>query len=184
MGKFSEQIQPAHVKFIKKQHLFFVATAPLGISGKINLSPKGLDGFRVISEKEVGYMDLIGSGNETGAHVLENKRITFMFCSFKGAPNILRLYGRGRAITRESSEWDLYSQHFIILPSTRQLIIADIDLVQTSCGYGVPIYDYQGERKMLFEWADKKDPADLKEYVRKNNSQSIDGLQTDIGGKI
>jgi len=181
MGKFHDLIQPAHAEFIRGQHIFFVATAPLQPSGRVNLSPKGLDAFRVLSDHEVGYMDLIGSGNETGAHILENGRITFMFCAFEGAPNILRLYGKGRAIVKGSPDWEKYAPHFTIHPSTRQLIIAAISLVQTSCGFGVPLFDYQGERDIHFEWAEKKSPAELEEYVRNKNRVSVDGLPTDLG---
>lgn len=181
MGKFHEIIQPAHREFIEKQHLFFVGTAPLSAGGRINVSPKGLDCFRVLSENQVGYMDLVSSGNETSAHTLENGRITFMFCSFEGAPNILRLYGKGRTLLRDSPEWDQYAPHFTLYPSTRQLIIAAIDLVQTSCGFGVPLYHYAGERGIHFEWAEKKGETGLQEYIQKNNLQSLDGLPTALG---
>src|SRR5215471_9624057 len=108
MGKFSNSIKFAHSEFIEKQHIFFVATAPLSADGRVNLSPKGLDCFRVLSDTKVAYMDLISSGNETSAHTLENGRITFMFCSFEGAPNILRLYGKGFAVLRDTAEWSIY----------------------------------------------------------------------------
>jgi len=181
MGKFFDTIQPHHAEFIQRQHLFFVATAPLNPDGRINLSPKGLDSFRVCSNHQVGYMDLISSGNETSAHTLENGRITIMFCSFEGPPNILRLYGKGHAVLRGTEEWETLAPHFTILPSTRQLIIADIDLVQTSCGYGIPLYDYAGERTIHFDWAEKKGTSGLEEYVRQNNLVSLDGLPTDLG---
>ena len=106
MGKLHTSIQLHHAEFIEKQHIFFVATAPLSASGRVNLSPKGLDCFRVLSENMVAYMDLISSGNETSAHTLENGRITFMFCSFEGNPNILRLYGKGLAVLRDTEAWD------------------------------------------------------------------------------
>jgi hypothetical protein len=181
MGKLHDSIKPAHKDFIEEQHIFFVATAPLSAEGRVNLSPKGLDCFRVLNEHEVGYMDLISSGNETSAHTRENGRITMMFCSFKGAPNILRLYGKGRAVLPGTEEWNKYAPHFTIYPSTRQLIIADIDLVQTSCGFGVPLYEYAGEREIHFEWADKKGADGLKEYIQEKNMVSLDGLPTDLG---
>src|SRR5690349_18957609 len=112
MGKFHESILPAHQEFIKKQHLFFVCTAPLDANGRINISPKGLDTFRVLSEKKIAYMDFIGSGNETSAHTLENGRITFMFCAFQGPPNILRLYGKGYTVLPGTEAWDEYAPHF------------------------------------------------------------------------
>lgn len=181
MGKFYNSISEAHAAFIRDQHIFFVATAPLAEDGRINLSPKGLDCFRVLNENQVGYMDLISSGNETSAHTLENGRITFMLCSFVGEPRIMRLYGKGRAILPGSVEWENYSKHFTIYPSTRQLIIADIDMVQTSCGFGVPLFDYAGERDLHFKWAEKKGDSGLKDYIQDNNLKSLDGLPTDLG---
>lgn len=179
MGKFSTAIQPHHQEFIEKQHLFFTATAPLSEAGHINLSPKGIDGFKVLSENRVGYMDFIGSGNETSAHVLENGRITFMFCAFDGPPNILRLYGKGRTVLPGTADWEVFSPHFKLYPSTRQIILADIDMVQTSCGYGVPLYEHVGERSILFEWAAKKGSEGLAAYIQEKNLVSMDGLPTD-----
>lgn len=180
MGKFYNTIQPEHKKFINQQHIFFVATAPLSDNGRINLSPKGLDAFKVLSETKVGYMDIISSGNETSAHTHENGRITFMFCAFDATPTILRLYGKGFAILKDTKEWETYAPHFTIYPSTRQLIIADIDLVQHSCGFAVPLFDYVGERDTHFKWAAQKDKATLQQYIQDNNLKSIDGLPTDI----
>ena len=139
MGKTHRFLEPHHKEFIEKQQVFFVSTAPLNADGHINLSPKGLDCFKVLSESRVAYMDLISSGNETSAHTLENGRITFMFCSFEGPPNILRLYGKGVTILRHNKEWNEYAPHFTIYPSTRQIIVAEITKVQTSCGFGVPL---------------------------------------------
>src|SRR6476659_977804 len=153
MGKFSNSIQTAHKEFIKDQHLFFVATAPLSGDGRINLSPKGLDCFRVLGDNKVAYMDLISSGNETSAHTLENGRITFMFCSFQDKPTILRLYGKGFTVLPGREDWVQYAPLFQIYPSTRQIIVADISKVQTACGFGVPLYSYEGERDIHFEWA-------------------------------
>jgi hypothetical protein len=184
MGKFFDHIEPHHKAFIEKQHIFFVATAPLSAEGRVNVSPKGLDAFRVLSENQVGYMDIISSGNETSAHTLENGRITIMLCSFEGNPNIMRLYGRGRTILPDSEEWATFAPHFNILPSTRQLMIADIDLVQTSCGFGVPLYDYAGERSIHFEWAEKKGQQGLETYLQEKNLVSLDGLDTDWGVRL
>jgi hypothetical protein len=181
MGKFHENIKPAHKEFIEQQHMFFVASSPLSKDGRVNLSPKGLDSFCVLSENKVGYADLISSGNETSAHTLENGRITFMFCSFDKVPNILRLYGKGFTVLRNTAGWDLYAPHFTIYPSTRQIIVADINLVQTSCGFGVPIYEYQGDREQHFLWAEKLGAEGLNEYIQNKNLISLDGLPTDIG---
>ena len=183
MGKLHKFIKPTHKEFIEKQHIFFVSTAPLSADGRINLSPKGLDCFKVLSENKVGYMDLISSGNETSAHTLENGRITIMFCSFEDAPNILRLYGKGFAVLPGTDDWEIYSPHFKLYPSTRQIIVAEIDLVQTSCGFGVPLYNYSGERDIHFEWAEKKGKDGLFEYIQQNNLKSLDGLPTNLGLK-
>jgi hypothetical protein len=180
MGKFHDSIKPAHKTFIAEQHIFFVGTAPLSADGRVNVSPKGLDCFRVLGDQQVAYMDLISSGNETSAHTLENGRITIMFCSFGETPNILRLYGRGFSVLPGTAAWEQYAPHFTIYPSTRQLIVADIDLVQTSCGFGVPMFEYTGERAIHFEWAEKKGADGLYEYVQQNNLKSLDGLPTAI----
>ena len=183
MGKTHEFIAPQHKEFIEKQHLFFVSTAPLNANGHINLSPKGLDSFRVLSPNRVGYMDIIGSGNETSAHILENGRITFMFCAFDGPPNILRLYGNGYAVLPSDPHWPEFSAHFTILPSTRQIIVADIFHVQTSCGFGVPFYEYAGERDHSFKWAESKGAEGLENYKKEKNMISIDGLPTAMSVK-
>lgn len=180
MGKFSEKISGAHREFINKQHLFFVGTAPLSADGRINISPKGLDCFRVLDENKVAYMDLISSGNETSAHTLENGRITIMFCSFDDKPNILRLYGKGFTVLPGTTDWELYAPRFEIYPSTRQIIVAEIDLVQTSCGFGVPMFDFKGDRDLHFKWADAKGERGLEEYIEDKNLKSLDGLPTSI----
>ena len=181
MGKFHTAISRAQQEFIEQQHLFFVSSAPLAKDGHINLSPKGLDCFKVLSPNLVAYMDLISSGNETSAHTLENGRITFMFCSFQGSPLILRLYGKGFTVLPGSTEWQEFSPHFTIYPSTRQIIVAEISKVQTSCGFGVPLFSYEGERNIHFEWAEKKSEKSLEQYMADNNLQSMDGLPTVLG---
>ncbi len=183
MGKISAAIQPAHRDFIERQRLFFVATAPLSAEGRINLSPKGMDTFRVLSENRVAYLDFIGSGNETSAHTLENGRITFMFCAFDGPPNILRLYGKGRAVLPGSVEWAELALLFGPFPNVRQIIAADIDMVQTSCGYGVPFYEYVGERRTMSDWAAKKGADGLQQYIQEKNLTSLDGLPTNYALK-
>jgi hypothetical protein len=183
MGKLHDSIKPPHKEFIEKQHIFFVSTAPLSADGRINLSSKGLDCFRVLSENKVAYMDLISSGNETSAHTLENGRITIMFCSFEESPGILRLYGKGFTVLPDTEDWKVYFPHFKIYPSTRQIIVANIDLVQTSCGFGVPLFDYAGERDIHFDWAEKKGEGGLLDYIEKNNLKSLDGLPTTLGLK-
>lgn len=181
MGKLYDALTREQKEFINRQHIFFVGSAPLNPHGKVNVSPKGLDCFRVLSDTRVAYMDLISSGNETSAHTLENGRITIMFCSFDEKPMILRLYGKGFAVLPNSKLWEELAPHFTIYPSTRQLIVADIDMVQTSCGFGVPQYEYVRERETHFKWAESKGAAGLKNYIQENNLMSLDGLQTDIG---
>ena len=178
MGKFHTSMTGQLEEFIKAQHLFFVSTAPLSTEGHINLSPKGLDSFRILSSTRVAYMDIVGSGNETSAHILENGRITFMFCAFGGPPNILRLYGKGYTVLPDDPEWVQLSFHFDILLSTRQIIVADIFKVQTSCGFGVPYYEYTGERNHSHKWAEKKGVDGLEEYKKEKNRVSVDGLPT------
>ncbi|BAY81216.1 hypothetical protein NIES267_06910 [Calothrix parasitica NIES-267] len=180
MAKLFESITEELQKFIAKQHMFFVGTAPLNADGHVNLSPKGLESFRVLSPHKVAYLDLTGSGNETSAHLQENGRITFMFCAFEGSPSILRLYGSGKTILPNNSEWEcLYSQ-FPEIPGTRQIIVADIERVQTSCGMSVPLYEFQGQRDSLVKWADKKGKSGIKEYHHQKNMVSIDGLATPL----
>lgn len=181
MGKFHNVIQEHHAAFIKKQKMFFVATAPLNSNGHINLSPKGLDSFLVLSPTRVAYMDIVGSGNETSAHILENGRITFMFCAFEDAPNILRLYGKGQTVLPGDALWPELSAHFTLQPATRQIIVADIYKVQTSCGFGVPLYDYTGEKDHAQKWTEKKRPEGLTAYKKEKNLVSLDGLPTALG---
>lgn len=180
MAKFYELITPEIQEFIEKQHIFFVASAPLSPDGHVNLSPKGMDAFRVLSPNRVAYMDIISSGNETSAHTLENGRITFMFCSFDEKPLILRLFGRGQTVLPGAPGWAELSPQFNILPSTRQIITADISLVQTACGFGVPEYTYIGERDEHFKWAEKLGPQGLERYKEEHSMTSLDGLPTPL----
>src|SRR6201996_4287148 len=153
MGKFFDAILDKHKAFIQKQKIYFTASAPLSADGHVNLSPKGMDSFRILSPNRVAYMDIVGSGNETSAHILENGRITIMFCAFDGPPLILRLYGKGYTVLPGDEEWPELDKHFELYLSTRQIIVADVDKVQTSCGFSVPYYDYKGERDQAFKWA-------------------------------
>ena len=180
--KVFETIDGKLQKFIEKQQMFFVATAPLNADGHVNLSPKGLDCFRVLSPNHVAYLDLTGSGNETSAHLHENGRITFMFCAFKGSPNIVRLYGHGTTILPEMSEWDaLYANFPNSYLGVRQIISAHIHRVHTSCGYAVPLYEYVGQRDTLLEYWEAKGEEKVEPYQREKNSESIDCLITPIG---
>lgn len=181
MARFFDSIQPTHQTFIEHQRMFFVASAPLDAAGHVNCSPKGGDSFRILTPNSVAYLDYTGSGNETSAHLLQNGRITFMFCAFDGPPNILRLYGNGRTIVPGNPEWaDLAALFQPLHPSTRQIIIADITKVQTSCGYSVPLYEYAGERDHAIKWAANKGPEGLASYRQEKNRISIDGLPTSL----
>jgi len=151
MGTQHTKINTRIKKFIKAQKLFFVATATE--NGRINLSPKGMDAFRVIDENKVLWLNVTGSGNETAAHLLQNNRMTIMFCAFEGAPNILRLFGQAKVHHVADKKYSDFSKHFPKSPGARQIIEIQVDLVQTSCGMGVPYYDYKGERKQLEQWA-------------------------------
>lgn len=184
MAKVFNSITNDLHRFIEAQQMFFVATAPLTADGHVNLSPKGLDSFRILSPNRVGYLDVTGSGNETSAHLQENGRITFMFCAFQEPPSILRLYGTGKTILPDAPEWaELYAL-FSPIPGTRQIIVADVNRVQTSCGMGVPLYEHIGQRESLVKWADKKGEAGLREYQQQKNAVSIDGLLAALAGKV
>jgi len=178
MAKFSDSIAEQHREFIEKQKMFFVSSAPLSVDGHVNLSPKGIDSFRILSANRAAYMDIIGSGNETSAHLLENGRITFMFCAFEGPPNILRLYGKGRTILPGDVEWEEFANHFELQLATRQIIVADIEKVQTSCGFSVPLYEYTGERDHAEIWANNKGYDGLEAYKKEKNLVSMDSLPT------
>lgn len=181
MGKQFPALLPEHEAFIRRQHLFFVGSAPLSEEGHVNLSPKGHDCLRILSESRAAYLDMTGSGNETSAHVQENGRITIMFCAMEGPPQIMRLYGRGTVILPRSAEWEELYPLFTPLPGARQIILIDIHKVQTSCGYAVPFMKYEGERDTLQRWSIQKGEEGLKQYWQDKNSVSIDGLPTPIG---
>ena len=175
MGKVLDGITPDLQAFIAAQPVFFVASAPLAAGGHVNLSPKGLDSFRVLSPTRVAYLDLTGSGNETSAHLTENGRITFMFCAFSGPPRILRLYGLGAVVLPDSPGWPELRVLFPTLTGTRQIITADIHRVQTSCGFGVPVMRTVEQREQLVRGAEVKGD-ELPAYREKKNATSIDGL--------
>jgi len=184
MAKTYPHISPNRQEFIERQHVFFVATAPLSAEGHVNLSPKGMDCFRVLSPNRVAYLDIIGSGNETSAHALENGRITFMFCAFEGDPLILRLYGQASTILPSDAEWDSLISHFKPLPAARQILLAQIDQVKTSCGFGVPLMEYVGERDHMEKWVAKKGAEGLAQFQRENSLRSVDGLITPLGKRM
>lgn len=176
MGKLYEQLDDNLVQFIQRQHLFFVGTAPTSLEGLLNLSPKGLDSFRILGPKTVAYLDLVGSGIETLAHLRQNGRLTLMFCAFEGRPLILRLYGKGRAVEPGEPGWDDLVANFPPHPATRSVVVMDIERIADSCGWGVPRYEYKGERDQLASYAESKGKAGLERYKAEKNRTSIDGL--------
>ncbi len=178
MGKQFDSISPEIEDFIRQQKIFFVATAME--SGHVNLSPKGMDTLRILDQNRVMWLNLTGSGNETATHLLHSQRITVMFCAFEGKPLILRLYGTAKVYHHEDREWDRYISLFPELAGSRQLIDIHVELVQTSCGMAVPFMEYQGERKELKVWAEKKGTARIKDYWKEKNTISLDGHATDL----
>lgn len=176
MARTLEEIDEFHREWISRQPVFFVATAPAGPDGHVNLSPKGYDSFRVLGPTTVSYLDLTGSGVETIAHLRENGRITIMFCAFDGPPRIFRLYGRGTVIRPGDEGWERASAPYEMSPGVRSVIEVECDRIQTSCGYAVPFMDFVGERDTLHEWGARKDPEAIADYHAEKNSVSIDGL--------
>jgi hypothetical protein len=176
MGKVYDSISSEHQAFLERQPVFFVASAPLSASGHVNLSPKGLDSFRIVDPNTVMYLDLTGSGNETAAHLAENGRLTLMFCAFDGSPKILRLYCRGRVVTRAAHEYAEARLRFPPLPGVRQIVVGHVESVQTSCGFGVPLLSLVAQRDQLPRWSESKGEEGLVEYRRTRNAISLDGL--------
>ncbi|WP_219838954.1 pyridoxamine 5'-phosphate oxidase family protein [Paenibacillus sp. R14(2021)] len=176
MGTVYPSMLPEHEAFIREQKMFFVGTASCG--GHVNLSPKGYDAFRILSPNQVAYLDLTGSGNETSAHLSETNRITFMFVSFEGKPLILRLYGTARVILRGAEEWTSLAPLFTLYPGSRQIIVSDVEIVKTSCGFSVPNYAYEGDRDILLNWAVNQGEEKLKRYRANKNATSMDGIRT------
>ena len=178
MSKFYTKITSRLQKFIEAQKIFFVATAPN--SGRINVSPKGMDSFRVIDKNHVLWLSVTGSGNETAAHLAENERITIMFCSFEKAPNILRLYGKGKEIKPKDENWNELISLFPETPGTRQIFKISIESAQTSCGMSIPFFEFKGERNDLNDWATMQGKKGIENYWEDKNQSSIDGLPTNI----
>ncbi len=178
MADFFEALNSELIAFIEKQVVFFTATAPE--QGRISLSPKGMDSLRCLNPKQVAYLDLVGSGNETAAHINQNGRMTIMFCSFDKQPLILRLYGKGEVIQPSDSAWSGFSKHFPDYKGARQIILLNIESLQTSCGYGVPRMEFIAERPTLKKWCEGKTDEELQQYQISKNARSIDGLETGL----
>ncbi|MFB7913271.1 pyridoxamine 5'-phosphate oxidase family protein [Streptomyces sp. NPDC056061] len=177
MGKLYEVLTPALRSFVAEAPMFFVATAPLAADGRVNVSPKGgMDTFAVLDDVTVAYLDLIGSGAETIAHLRENRRITLMFCSFTARPKIVRLYGEGRCVFPDSSEWDALIGNFGTHPIPRSIVVVSLDRIADSCGFTVPEMTLVRERDLQDKWGERKTRTQLEEYMREKNSLSVDGL--------
>jgi hypothetical protein len=173
MGRIYEEISTELAEWIARQKMFFVATSPLAESGSVNVSPKGYDTFRIVDSQTVAYLDLTGSGAETIAHLRENGRITFMWCSFEGPPRIVRIHARGQVVSTEDSQ---FQGVFNEIPGARSIIVATAERISDSCGYSVPLMRFEEERSRLKEWADNKSEQELIDYRHEKNSASIDGL--------
>lgn len=178
MGKQYDTIPQQLRDFIQKQKIFFVATA--GSEGRVNLSPKGMDSLRIIDANTVRWLNVTGSGNETAAHVLENQRMTIMFCAFEDKPMILRLYGNATMLQPKDTDWPQQIKNFPSLPGSRQIFTLNIDLVQSSCGMSVPFFDYTEERDQLNHWAEVKGKEGVENYWVEKNAVSLDGKPTGI----
>jgi len=176
VAKVYPEIDEVLRRFIQAQSVFFVATAPLNAGGHVNVSPKGLDTFRILGPKTVAYLDIFGSGVETIAHLRENGRIVLMFCAFQGPPKVLRLHGQGRVIEPHEAGFADLQSHFPVYEGTRAIIVVELTRISDSCGYGVPLLKYEAERPNLPAWCHKRGTEGLKIYRQEKNRQSVDGL--------
>lgn len=176
MGKVHPEISDKLKAWVERQKVFFVATAPLAREGHINCSPKGMDSFRILDPLRVAYLDLTGSGVETIAHLKENGRIVIMFCGFEGPPQIIRFHGKGRVYERGTKAYDQLISHFEGIPGSRSIIDIQVERVSDSCGYAVPLYEYQEDRDVLTRWSEQKGEAGIQAYHRDRNARSLDGL--------
>ncbi|MEM8815662.1 MAG: pyridoxamine 5'-phosphate oxidase family protein [Pseudomonadota bacterium] len=175
MGKAYQEIDERISRWMARQKLFFVATAPRG-EGLLNCSPKGMDGLRILDKHTLVYADVGGSGIETVAHLRENGRIVIMLCAFEGPPKIFRFYGQGHAVEPGDTGFAELAKRFEHFPTIRNFVVIEVDTIRDSCGYGVPLYDYQGERDSMQNWVAAKTEEELLEYRRSNNERSLDGL--------
>lgn len=177
MGRIHDRVDGRLREFVDAQRVFFVATAPLAGDGRVNVSPRGMAGtFGMLDEHTFAWLDGTGSGTETIAHLRENGRITVMFCAFDGPPNIVRLHGRGRVVTRYDEGYDDLASRFVDLPGARAVVVVDVERISDSCGWGVPLMDYAGERDLLQPYFERRGADGSADYRRRKNRASIDGL--------
>ncbi|NLT30140.1 MAG: pyridoxamine 5'-phosphate oxidase family protein [Propionibacterium sp.] len=182
MAKFYDSIEPQLVEFIERQQMYFVGTA--AADGRVNVSPKGLDTFRVLGPHRVAWLNGTGSGNETAGHVAQNPRMTIMFCSFEAKPWILRLYGTARCVQPGDPDFAELVELFPPLDGARQVYDVTVTECQTSCGFGVPLYEHVGQRDLMYSWADKKGPEGIAKYQREKNARTIDGFDTHLPAAV
>jgi len=178
MAQKYQELTDRHIQFIGEQKIFFAGTATA--DSRVNISPKGMDSLRILDKNRVAWLNVTGSGNETAAHVQENPRMTIMLCAFSGNPMILRLYGNAKAFHHNDSEWEALYSLFEPIAGARQIFLLSVDLVQTSCGMGVPYFTFEREREQLKDWAQKKSDEGLRKYWQDKNQRSIDGIPTNI----
>ncbi|MGA8441978.1 MAG: pyridoxamine 5'-phosphate oxidase family protein [Candidatus Sulfotelmatobacter sp.] len=176
MGQTGSMLDDAARRFIEAQRIFFVASAPLDGAGPVNLSAKGLDTFRILGPTTVVSIDFEGSGVETMAYLKENERIVRMFCAFQGPPNIFRRYGHGRVVEPHQEKFAVRGQEFPAHQKARSVIVVELTPLTDSCGYGVPIFNYDGEREQLTRWAGNQGPEGLKVYRERKNGCGLDGF--------
>ena len=176
MGDTYEGIDAPLATFLTAQRIFFVATAPLAADGHVNLSPKGLDTFRVLDRHAVAYLDLTGSGIETVAHLRENGRIVFCFCAFEGPPRIVRLHGHGTVLEPTDAQFVTLRPLFPPFDGVRAIVRVELQRIATSCGYAVPLMRFEGNRRQLAAWTAAKGPAGVAGYQAMRNRRSLDDL--------
>ncbi|WP_371223504.1 pyridoxamine 5'-phosphate oxidase family protein [Roseovarius sp. 2305UL8-3] len=181
MGTQYDALSDQHIAFIGKQHLFFSGTA--APSGKVNISPKGMDSLRVLGPNRILWRNFTGSGNETAGHLAQANRMTLMWCSFDKQPMILRAYGTARTIHPDDADWNDLTTHFPDQLGMRQLYDMTIEMVQKSCGYAVPYFEHTKDRDTLKHWAEDKGEDGIRTYWSERNSQTLDGLPTGTGSK-
>lgn len=178
MAKRFDALGADHIAFIEAQHMFFTGSA--AATGRVNISPKGMDTLRVLGPNRIAFLNLTGSGNETAGHLREDPRLTLMWCGFEKRPLILRCYGSARMIQHSDPDWSAMLELFPDLPGARQICDVKIDMVQSSCGYAVPFMDYAGERDTLRHWAEDKGYDGLRAYWAEKNAETLDGRPTGI----
>ena len=180
MAERFAELDSEHITFIEAQKIFFVGSA--ASDGRVNVSPKGQDSLRILSPNQLLWLNLTGSGNETAAHLLDRNRLTIMWCAFEGLPQILRVYGTAQTIHPRDAEWSECVDKLPAPTGARQYFLVDIDLVQTSCGYAVPLMDYQEDRQVLAKWAEKRGDDGIRDYWKEKNLVSLDGAPTGVLG--